>query len=68
METGIVKFFNNSRGWGYITADEGGEFFVHFSGIEMPGYKTLIEGQRVVFEIEQGKKGPIAVNVVVEEV
>jgi len=63
--TGTVKWFNASKGYGFITPDGGGEdLFVHFSEIKTEGYATLDEGQKVNFEIGQGKKGPCATNVV----
>lgn len=61
--TGTVKWFNGNKGYGFITKDDGGDVFVHFSGIEMDGYKSLNEGQRVSFEVEDGSKGPQAINV-----
>jgi CspA family cold shock protein len=65
VSTGIVKWFNAKKGFGFITPDDGGEdLFVHFSEIKMDGYATLEEGQKVQFEIGQGKKGPCATNVV----
>ena len=61
---GTVKWFNDSKGFGFVTPDEGGEdVFVHFSAINMPGFKTLKEGQRVSFEITNGPKGKQASNV-----
>ncbi len=58
MATGTVKWFNDSKGYGFITPDEGGEdLFAHFSAIEMDGYKSLKEGQRVTFEVTDGQKG-----------
>jgi CspA family cold shock protein len=66
--TGRVKWFNSQKGYGFIVPDNGGkELFVHFSAIESSGYKTLKEGQRVEFEIEQSDKGDKAVNVKVIE-
>ena len=61
--TGTVKWFNGKKGYGFITGDEGGDYFVHFSGINVNGFKTLEEGQKVSFEVEQGQKGPQAVDV-----
>ncbi|MCA1713473.1 MAG: cold-shock protein [Actinobacteria bacterium] len=64
MPEGTTKWFNADKGFGFITPDEGGEdLFVHFSAIQMQGYKSLQEGQRVSFEITQGQKGPQASNV-----
>jgi len=58
MITGVVKWFNNAKGYGFVTPDEGDQdIFVHFSAIDMDGYRTLKEGQPVEFEIEQGPKG-----------
>jgi CspA family cold shock protein len=65
VSTGIVKWFNAKKGFGFITPDDGGEdLFIHFSEIKMEGYATLEEGQKVQFEIGQGKKGPCAINVI----
>ena len=56
MATGIVKWFNNAKGYGFVTPDDGEQdVFVHFSAIEMEGYRTLKEGQRVEIEVEQGR-------------
>jgi len=61
MASGVVKWFNAEKGYGFITVDEGGQdVFVHFSAIEMNGYRSLVEGQRVEFEIGTGAKGPQA--------
>ncbi|AKF80576.1 cold-shock protein [Myxococcus fulvus 124B02] len=64
MTTGIVKWFNADKGFGFITPDDGGEdVFAHFSAIQMSGYRALEENQRVEFEITRGQKGPQAVNI-----
>lgn len=64
MASGIVKWFNDAKGFGFIKPDDGEEeLFVHFSAIQMSGFKTLKEGQRVVFEIVQGPKGKQATNI-----
>nr|WP_205863352.1 cold-shock protein [Planosporangium thailandense] len=60
---GTVKWFNSEKGYGFIAVDGGQDVFVHFSAIQMDGYKTLEDGQRVEFEIAQGNKGPQAENV-----
>lgn len=64
MATGTVKWFNESKGYGFISPDDGSkDVFVHFSAIQGSGFKTLAEGQKVSFEVEQGPKGPQARNV-----
>lgn len=63
MSKGTVKWFNNQKGYGFITADDGKDVFVHFSGLNMEGFKTLEEGAAVEFDITDGAKGPQAVNV-----
>ena len=63
MAEGTVKWFNNSKGYGFIEQPEGGDVFVHFSSIVMDGFKTLEEGSRVSFEVRDGDKGPQAVEV-----
>ena len=65
MANGIVKWFNNSKGFGFIEQEDGADVFVHFSAIKSDGFKSLSEGERVTFDIEQGKKGPAAINVTV---
>ena len=65
MVNGIVKWFNSSKGYGFIEQEDGPDVFVHHSGINSDGFKTLNEGDRVTFEIEEGGKGPRAVNVTV---
>ncbi|GAA3979927.1 MULTISPECIES: cold-shock protein [Allohahella] len=61
--TGTVKFFNESKGFGFIQQENGPDVFVHFSSIQSSGFKTLAEGQQVEFTIGQGQKGPQAENV-----
>ncbi len=63
MENGTVKWFNGEKGFGFITRENGDDVFVHFSGINIDGYKTLDEGQAVQFEVTNGAKGLQAVNV-----
>ncbi|WP_455205426.1 transcription antiterminator/RNA stability regulator CspE [Kaarinaea lacus] len=64
MATGTVKWFNESKGFGFITPDDGSkDVFVHFSAIASEGFRTLAEGQRVTFDVEDGPKGPQATNV-----
>jgi len=63
MSEGKVKWFNESKGFGFIENEEGGDVFVHFSSIQGDGFKTLNEGQRVSFDIAKGKKGQEATNV-----
>lgn len=63
MSKGTVKWFNNQKGYGFITAEDGKDVFVHFSGLNMEGFKTLEEGASVEFDITDGAKGPQAVNV-----
>jgi cold shock protein len=60
---GIVKWFNNDKGYGFISQPDGEDVFVHFSAITMEGYKSLEEGQQVEFEVTQGPKGKQAANV-----
>jgi cold shock protein len=63
MPRGTVKWFNESKGFGFITREEGGDIFVHFSAIKENGFKTLSEGQQVSFDVVDGPKGPQATNV-----
>jgi CspA family cold shock protein len=63
MEQGTVKWFNDSKGYGFIQKDSGGDIFVHHTGINSEGFKTLAEGAAVQFEIEETQKGPRAISV-----
>jgi cold shock protein len=63
MTSGIVKWFSDKKGYGFIEQEEGGDIFVHYSAITMNGFKTLAEGERVSFEVEVGDRGPAAKNV-----
>lgn len=63
--TGTVKWFNNQKGYGFISDEQGNDVFVHFSGLNMEGFKSLEEGASVEFDITEGAKGPQAVNVTV---
>ena len=64
MKTGVVKWFNNEKGFGFISVEGEGDVFVHFSAISGEGYKSLEEGQNVQFDVVEGTKGPQAANVV----
>ena len=65
-KTGTVKWFNNSKGYGFITPEEGGkDLFVHMSSIMMEGYKTLADNQKVSYQVETSDRGPVATNVTV---
>lgn len=63
MSEGKVKWFDERKGFGFIEADGGNDVFVHYKSIQSSGFKTLQEGQRVSFDVQQGKKGPAAENV-----
>ncbi|MBW2216749.1 MAG: cold-shock protein [Deltaproteobacteria bacterium] len=64
MANGTVKWFNDSKGFGFIEQEDGPDVFVHFSEVKSDGFKSLSEGERVTFDIEQGQKGPAATNVI----
>ncbi|MEI3641177.1 cold-shock protein [Lactococcus cremoris] len=63
MAQGTVKWFNATKGFGFITTEEGTDVFAHFSAIQTDGFKTLDEGQKVTFDVEEGPRGPQAVNI-----
>lgn len=63
MSKGTVKWFNNQKGYGFICDEQGNDLFVHFSGLNMDGFKTLEEGAQVEFDVTEGAKGPQAINV-----
>ena len=65
MANGVVKWFDEKKGYGFIEQEDGPDVFVHHSGINGSGFKTLNEGEQVSFDIEEGRKGPAAVNVTV---
>jgi len=65
MAEGTVKWFSDKKGYGFIEQEDGNDVFVHHTGIEGEGFKSLREGDQVNFDVEQGQKGPAAVNVVV---
>lgn len=64
MAQGTVKWFSEKKGYGFITEEDGRDVFVHYSSIDMPGFKTLAEGEEVNFEVEESDRGPMAKNVV----
>jgi CspA family cold shock protein len=64
MANGTVKWFNESKGFGFITSEDGSDVFVHYSSIQSNGFKSLAEGDKVTFDVESGPKGPKAINVV----
>ncbi len=63
MATGVIKWFNERKGYGFIKQDDGSDVFVHYTGIAGTGFRSLNEGDQVTFDIEEGEKGPAAVNV-----
>lgn len=64
MQQGVVKWFNDQKGYGFISPDDGGkDLFVHHTSIQMDGFKTLAEGEKVEYEVQQGQRGPSAANV-----
>ncbi|HPA14422.1 MAG TPA: cold shock domain-containing protein [Desulfobacterales bacterium] len=63
MSEGIVKWFNEKKGYGFIEQDDGQNLFVHYSNINMSGFKTLSQGDRVCFDVKEGNRGPEAMNV-----
>ncbi len=63
MAEGIVKWFSEKKGYGFIEQDDGRDIFVHYSSINTPGFKTLADGQRVSFDVEENERGPVAKNV-----
>ncbi len=64
MSNGTVKWFNDAKGFGFITSDDGTDVFVHFSAVQGEGFKSLVEGDQVSFDVVDGDKGPKAENVV----
>ena len=63
MANGTVKWFNATKGFGFITSEDGQDLFAHFSAIQSEGFKSLDEGQKVEFDVEEGQRGPQAVNI-----
>ena len=66
MANGTVKWFNATKGFGFITSEDGQDLFAHFSAIQSDGFKSLDEGQKVEFDVEEGQRGPQAVNITKE--
>ncbi len=64
MAKGTVKWFNESKGFGFITSENGNDIFVHYSSVQGKGFRSLTEGEKVTFDVEEGQKGPKAINVV----
>ena len=63
MAEGTVKWFSDRKGFGFIEREDGDDIFVHFSSIDMPGFKTLTDGEKVTFDVEDSDRGPVAKNV-----
>jgi len=63
LAEGVVKWFNEKKGYGFVSMEDGKDIFVHYSSIQTPGFKTLAEGDKVSFDIEDGNRGPVAKNV-----
>jgi CspA family cold shock protein len=63
LAEGVVKWFNEKKGYGFISMEDGKDIFVHYSSIQTPGFKTLAEGDKVSLDIEDGNRGPVAKNV-----
>ena len=63
MAEGTVKWFSDRKGFGFIEQENGNDIFVHFSSIDMPGFKTLADGEKVSFDVEESERGPVAKNV-----